>query len=169
MDNLCTDLLILISIYCEKKCIISSLSVNKKWNNMFSDNNIWKEIGRRDDPILEIGCKEHYARWYVTDEQVYEAIENNNWARNWSKTKILNYNDKEDEIIYAYIFSIMKTMKIITNMSLVKQKVREMDWKIAFSKKIEELLGKSEEERDDMYNHVRYLTGNSYLIEKNKW
>lgn len=161
METICEDVRVMIATFCTYQDVCNMMTVCRSYREMFGNDYIWVVLGERDHPLLEIKDRNSYCNnqpLYVSDQKVRASITRNRWATNWLKTKIFNWNNKQDHIISAYIYSIMKAMEQVYKLRRIKQRYQgELDWKIAINIKIKELLSKSEDERDELYEHVLSL------------
>lgn len=156
MEQLCIDVIGTIASFCSIPDIKNASQVNREWNKIFSNNEVWIDLGQRDHPLLHITNK--YT--YNTSHPMVTDLQTNDWAKKWLKTHIINRNGKKDEMVASYVHSIMTTMLQVERLTSLFDKHKDtqpIDWRISINIKIDELLSYSEEEEKDMYRHIKFL------------
>lgn len=153
MNFFCEDLFVEIVLFLSFDDIIKLKYINKHFNNLMSKNYIWKMIGRRDKPYLNINNEIDYvfkSPFYVFDQEIKNYIQNDSWASKKIEIKRINSNGFTDHRIKAYVESMVKNMIIVQKLRELNRPDMCLDWKISLTKTIESYLDLIEKENDEL-------------------
>lgn len=155
--------------------VIKLSKLDKKNYKFFTNDIIWKILGKRDHPLLNINSISDYRDknlFYISSIDLYTSIENNNWAKKWYYGDFLTCKGEKDYLVKEFIKEIMKTMLQVEKFRRfyqLNQGGQPIDWKLSINRTIDNLLKISEDDKADMYLYIdRQLADSKKLLSINK-
>jgi hypothetical protein len=157
MEKMYQNLFTVICLFCSYKDIIS-LSLINKYTYQSITKDVWRNIGKRDHPLLEIQTKQDYYLknpLFVCQHKLLDEINKNPWSKQLYNKKCLNLNNVENHLYKAYVTDIMKCMIKVENLRIFYKEHRKnktTDWGICVQILIQELLNDSEDMKIEIDN-----------------
>lgn len=142
----------IIISFLDHKEVVNLFFVSKEFYENCNLPSVWKIIGKRDCPILEIKNKKDYISknpFIVTKAEIQYELKKFNNLQILYNIQRLNSNGLEDHLYKEHVKSILRC--VISEKKLRKIKVQNLDWRISITKAIEQL-------QDESHNLLQELT-----------